>query len=119
MRSPSLRRHRTRTRVQSPGARADAGSNARASSSTRETPSEPSFLPPALPPFPQLTPLKSTLIYSHRAEGDRVDVIDLDPYGTAAPFIDSAIQAVQDAGLLCVTCTDLAVLAGGNYPEKW
>lgn len=22
-------------------------------------------------------------------------------------------------GLLCVTCTDLAVLAGHNYPEKW
>ena len=22
-------------------------------------------------------------------------------------------------GLLCVTCTDLAVLAGQNYPEKW
>ncbi|GHJ86737.1 hypothetical protein NliqN6_3139 [Naganishia liquefaciens] len=60
----------------------------------------------------------NTLIYNHRAEGDRVDVIDLDPYGTAAPFIDSAIQGVADAGLLCVTCTDLAVLAGGNYPEK-
>lgn len=22
-------------------------------------------------------------------------------------------------GLLCVTCTDLAVLAGSAYPEKW
>ena len=22
-------------------------------------------------------------------------------------------------GLLCVTCTDLAVLATNNYPEKW
>jgi tRNA G26 N,N-dimethylase Trm1 len=22
-------------------------------------------------------------------------------------------------GLLCVTCTDLAVLATTNYPEKW
>ncbi|KAJ9098486.1 hypothetical protein QFC19_006353 [Naganishia cerealis] len=61
----------------------------------------------------------NTLIYSHRAEGDRVEVIDLDPYGTAAPFIDSSIQAVQDGGLVCVTCTDLAVLAGSNYPEKW
>lgn len=61
----------------------------------------------------------STLIYNHRLESDRVEVIDLDPYGTAAPFIDSSIQGVQDGGLLCVTCTDLAVLAGGNYPEKW
>lgn len=46
------------------------------------------------------------------------DVIDLDPYGTASPFIDSAVQCVSDGGLICVTCTDLAVLAGGGYPEK-
>jgi hypothetical protein len=74
-------------------------------------------------------------MYSHREEKNRVDVIDLDPYGTAAPFIDGAVQAVKDGGeqysldnghfvdgrigLLCVTCTDLAVLATNNYPEKW
>lgn len=57
------------------------------------------------------------LMYAHRA--DRVDMIDLDPYGTAAPFLDSAIQAVSDGGLLAVTCTDMAVTAGHNYPEKW
>ena len=44
------------------------------------------------------------------------DVVDLDPYGSAAPFLDSAVQAVADGGLLCVTCTDTAILAG-NYPE--
>ncbi|TFK42549.1 tRNA methyltransferase [Crucibulum laeve] len=59
-----------------------------------------------------------TLMYSHREEKKRVDVVDLDPYGTAAPFIDAAIQSVNDGGLLCVTCTDLAVLATVNYPEK-
>ena len=48
-----------------------------------------------------------------------MDVVDLDPYGTAAPFIDAAIQSVNDSGLLCVTCTDLPVLATTNYPEKW
>ncbi|KAF9218244.1 hypothetical protein BS17DRAFT_635778, partial [Gyrodon lividus] len=48
----------------------------------------------------------------------RVDVVDLDPYGTAAPFIDAAVQAINDGGLLCVTCTDLAVLATTNYSEK-
>ncbi|AOA62703.1 tRNA methyltransferase [Komagataella phaffii] len=45
-------------------------------------------------------------------------VIDLDPYGTATPFIDSAVQAVKNDGLLLVTCTDLGVLAGSSYPEK-
>ena len=61
----------------------------------------------------------SALMYNHRAEGSRVDVVDLDPYGTAAPFIDAAVQSVADSGLLCVTCTDLSVLATTNYPEKW
>lgn len=61
----------------------------------------------------------SALMYNHRAEGSRVDVVDLDPYGTAAPFIDAAVQSVNDSGLLCVTCTDLSVLATTNYPEKW
>lgn len=49
----------------------------------------------------------------------RYDVIDLDPYGTAAPFLDAAVQAVRnDGGLLCVTCTDAGVWASNGYPEK-
>lgn len=42
------------------------------------------------------------------------DVIDLDPYGTAAPFLDAALGAVAEGGLLCITCTDMAVLAGNH-----
>jgi tRNA (guanine26-N2/guanine27-N2)-dimethyltransferase len=38
------------------------------------------------------------------------DVVDLDPYGSAIPFLDSAIQSMADGGLLCVTFTDMAVL---------
>ncbi|KAJ7111597.1 tRNA methyltransferase [Mycena crocata] len=59
-----------------------------------------------------------TLMYNHREANQRVDVVDLDPYGTAAPFIDAAVQCIRDDGLLCVTCTDLAVLATTNYAEK-
>ncbi len=59
-----------------------------------------------------------TLMYTHREPNKRFDVVDLDPYGSAAPFLDGGVQAVSDGGLLCVTCTDLAVLAGHNYPEK-
>jgi tRNA (guanine26-N2/guanine27-N2)-dimethyltransferase len=44
------------------------------------------------------------------------DVIDLDPYGSAAPFLDGAVQAVADGGMLCITCTDMAAL-GGSHPE--
>ncbi|KAJ2378784.1 RNA methyltransferase tRNA(m5U54)methyltransferase, partial [Coemansia sp. RSA 2603] len=46
------------------------------------------------------------VMYAHRAQ--RFDVVDLDPYGTAAPFVDGAVQAVKNGGLLLVTCTDLA-----------
>ena len=45
----------------------------------------------------------------------KYDVIDLDPYGTAVPFLDTAVQAIKEGGLLCVTCTDLKVLCGPDY----
>lgn len=49
----------------------------------------------------------------------KFDVIDLDPYGTAAPFFDAAVQAIRDdGGLLCITCTDSSVWAGHSYSEK-
>ncbi|KAK6085691.1 tRNA (guanine(26)-N(2))-dimethyltransferase, mitochondrial [Seiridium cupressi] len=49
----------------------------------------------------------------------KYDVIDLDPYGTAATFFDAAVHAVRDdGGLLCVTCTDSGVWASNGYPEK-
>ncbi|KAK0665784.1 S-adenosyl-L-methionine-dependent methyltransferase [Cercophora samala] len=50
---------------------------------------------------------------------NKYDVIDLDPYGSAAPFLDAAVQAIRDdGGLLCVTCTDSGVWASNGYPEK-
>lgn len=53
-----------------------------------------------------------------RHVNQRYDVIDLDPYGTAAPFIDAALQSINDDGLLCVTCTDSGVFASTGYCEK-
>ncbi|XP_039108185.1 tRNA (guanine(26)-N(2))-dimethyltransferase isoform X3 [Hyaena hyaena] len=55
-----------------------------------------------------------TLMYQHQKASERFDVIDLDPYGSPAPFLDAAVQAVSEGGLLCVTCTDMAVLAGNS-----
>lgn len=53
------------------------------------------------------------------AHSKKYDVIDLDPYGTAATFFDAAVHAVRDdGGLLCVTCTDSGVWASHGYPEK-
>jgi tRNA (guanine26-N2/guanine27-N2)-dimethyltransferase len=52
----------------------------------------------------------------YQRAGTQFQIIDLDPYGSASPFLDAAMQAIDDGGLLCVTCTDSAVLCG-NHPE--
>ncbi|XP_066510000.1 tRNA (guanine(26)-N(2))-dimethyltransferase-like isoform X2 [Hoplias malabaricus] len=56
----------------------------------------------------------SMLMYEARGRKERYDVIDLDPYGSPAPFLDAAVQAVSEGGLLCITCTDMAVMAGNS-----
>lgn len=55
------------------------------------------------------------LMYKHRQQ-NRFHAIDLDPYGCPSIFLDAAVQAVKDGGLLLITATDMAVLAG-NSPE--
>ena len=42
------------------------------------------------------------------------DVIDLDPYGSASFLLEPALKSIKNGGLMCVTCTDMAVLAGKN-----
>ncbi|KAG8037090.1 hypothetical protein G9C98_004412 [Cotesia typhae] len=54
------------------------------------------------------------LMYQSRQT--RFDGIDLDPYGCPSIFLDSAVQCVSNGGLLLITATDMAVLAG-NSPE--
>lgn len=46
-------------------------------------------------------------------------MIDLDPFGSSSMFLDGAVQAVSNGGLLCITCTDMAVLAGGQSEICW
>ena len=60
----------------------------------------------------------STMSRAHGRMPQSYHVIDLDPYGTAAPFLDAAVQAITDGGLLCVTCTDAGVFASVGYLEK-
>jgi tRNA (guanine26-N2/guanine27-N2)-dimethyltransferase len=42
-------------------------------------------------------------------------LVDVDPYGTPAPFLESGLRSTRTGGLLAVTATDMAVLAG---PDK-
>jgi tRNA (guanine26-N2/guanine27-N2)-dimethyltransferase len=42
----------------------------------------------------------------------RFDYVDLDPFGTPVPYLDSAIRALKSGGILALTATDLAPLCG-------
>ncbi|MEM2145669.1 MAG: tRNA (guanine(10)-N(2))-dimethyltransferase, partial [Candidatus Jordarchaeaceae archaeon] len=53
------------------------------------------------------------LLTKFASSGKRFDVIDVDPFGSPAPFLDSAVRAIRkDNGLLCLTATDMAPLCG-------
>jgi tRNA (guanine26-N2/guanine27-N2)-dimethyltransferase len=52
------------------------------------------------------------LLSRHGAPRKRFDAIDVDPFGSPAPYIDSAVRALRDGGLLALTATDMAPLCG-------
>lgn len=43
---------------------------------------------------------------------EKFDYVDLDPFGTPVPFLHSAIQGLRKKGILALTATDTAPLAG-------
>jgi tRNA (guanine26-N2/guanine27-N2)-dimethyltransferase len=45
-----------------------------------------------------------------------IDIVDIDPFGSPAEFIDPALRCLKHKGLLCVTATDLPPLLG-KYPK--
>ena len=45
------------------------------------------------------------------------DMIDIDPFGSPSPYIDSSIENIKNNGLLAVTATDLSALCG-VYPKS-
>ncbi|MFH2111913.1 MAG: tRNA (guanine(10)-N(2))-dimethyltransferase [Candidatus Bathyarchaeota archaeon] len=56
----------------------------------------------------------SLLMSLHGYPGGRFSYLDVDPYGSPAPFIDSAVTATENHGLLAATATDMAPLCGVN-----
>mgnify|MGYP000075785138 FL=1 len=51
-----------------------------------------------------------------RLNRGKFDVIDIDPFGTPSPFLDSAGYCARKDSLLCVTATDTSALCG-TYKE--
>jgi len=54
--------------------------------------------------------------YMYQSRQNQFDVVDLDPYGSPSPFLDSAIQALKSGGMINITATDLSVLCG-KHPD--
>ncbi|RLF02675.1 MAG: tRNA (guanine(10)-N(2))-dimethyltransferase [Thermoprotei archaeon] len=44
------------------------------------------------------------------------DIVDIDPFGSSAPFLDTALKVIKHEGILCLTFTDIAV-PYGVYPR--
>ena len=44
----------------------------------------------------------------------KYDGIDIDPFGTPAPYIESALKGLNDNGILGISATDTAVLCGAK-----
>ncbi|MEM3436918.1 MAG: tRNA (guanine(10)-N(2))-dimethyltransferase [Nitrososphaerales archaeon] len=55
-------------------------------------------------------------LIEHSSPRDRFEIVDIDPFGSPVPYLDCAIRAVRDKGLISITATDTAVLCG-IYPE--
>ena len=70
----------------------------------------------------ELNDLKDIEIFQHdasmflRMHRGEFDVIDIDPFGTPSPFLDSAGYCSRRNSLLCVTATDTSALCG-TYKE--
>ncbi len=56
------------------------------------------------------------LLSRYGAPRRRFDCIDIDPFGSPMPYVDSALRALRRGGLLALTATDLAPLCG-VHPE--
>lgn len=54
----------------------------------------------------------NVLLWGHRRE--RFHFIDIDPFGSPAPFIDAACAALTRGGMLALTATDTAPLSGAH-----
>ncbi|MEM3703171.1 MAG: tRNA (guanine(10)-N(2))-dimethyltransferase [Candidatus Bathyarchaeia archaeon] len=52
------------------------------------------------------------LLARYGAPRKRFDAIDIDPFGSPIPFLDSAIRALRNGGFLALTATDMAPLCG-------
>lgn len=56
----------------------------------------------------------NVVMYSLKRSGEKLDVIDVDPYGSPAPYLRAASWTVKNGGCLGITATDIASLSGAR-----
>jgi tRNA (guanine26-N2/guanine27-N2)-dimethyltransferase len=61
----------------------------------------------------------NTLLYNLKTANTPVLAVDIDPYGSPAPFMEAALNTLGDGGLLMVTATDTAVLEGSKRSKAF
>ena len=54
----------------------------------------------------------NSFLHSRYGRNEKMDYVDVDPFGTPVPFMQSALSATGDGGLVSFTATDTAVLCG-------
>lgn len=57
-----------------------------------------------------------TMLLEHASQGQTFNSIDVDPFGSPAPFLQAATSALAAGGLLALSATDSATLSG-IYPR--
>jgi tRNA (guanine26-N2/guanine27-N2)-dimethyltransferase len=48
----------------------------------------------------------------HSSPMNRLDYVDIDPFGSPSEFLDSTVRATRDGGVIALTATDMAPLCG-------
>ncbi len=48
----------------------------------------------------------------HSSPMNRLDYVDIDPFGSPSEFLDSTVRATRDGGIIALTATDMAPLCG-------
>ncbi|MEM2021038.1 MAG: tRNA (guanine(10)-N(2))-dimethyltransferase [Zestosphaera sp.] len=57
----------------------------------------------------------NAILYLLRSLGTSFVFVDIDPYGSPAPYIDAGLWSVRNGGVLAVTATDVAPLSGSKH----
>ncbi|MEO3993253.1 MAG: tRNA (guanine(10)-N(2))-dimethyltransferase [Desulfurococcaceae archaeon TW002] len=57
----------------------------------------------------------NAILYMLKSLGYSFVFVDIDPYGTPAPYVDAGVWSLRNNGVLAITATDTAPLSGSKY----